>query len=101
MSNYNTAFNAKFRIIENKNRKGDKSPEQNIIVDFTAKQAVNAANYLMTMAEQAEAQNKTVRIYTGKDTFTEEPGFSLWGGMWGNSGSFSPLKPDSVNDPMF
>jgi len=101
MANLNTAFNAKFRIIENKNRKGDKSPEQNIIVDFTAKQAVNAANYLMTMAEQAEAQNKTIRIYTGKDQFTEETGFSLWGGLWGDKGSFSPLKPDSVNDPMF
>lgn len=97
----NAAFNAKFRIIENKNRKGENSPEQNIIVDFTAKQAVNAANYLMTMAEQAEAQNKTIRVYTGKDQFTEEVGFSLWGGMWGNSGSFRPLKPDSVNDPIF
>jgi hypothetical protein len=42
-----------------------------------------------------------VRIYTGKDTFTEEVGFSLWGGLWGNKGSFSPLKPDSVNDPIF
>jgi hypothetical protein len=100
MSN-STAFNAKFRIVENRNRKSDKSPEQNIIVDFTAKEAVQAANYLMTMAEAAEVNNKTVRIYTGKDTFTEEVGFSLWGGLWGNKGSFSPLKPDSVNDPIF
>ena len=95
MSNYNTAFNAKFRIIENKNRKGEKSPEQNIIVDFTAKQAVNAANYLMTMAEQAEADGTKIRIYTGKDEYTEQTGFSLWGGKWGNKGSFSPLKPKS------
>lgn len=96
-----SAFNAKFRIVENRNRKTDKSPEENIIVDFTAKEAVLAANYLMTMAEQAEASNKTIRIYTGKDTFNEEIGFSLWGGLWGKKGFFSPLKPDSVNDPMF
>jgi hypothetical protein len=89
------AFQAKFRIMENRNRKSDKAPEENLVVDFTAEQAVKAANYLMTMAEQAEAKGSKIRIYTGKDEFTEETGFSLWGGKWGNKGSFSPLKPES------
>ena len=81
--------------MENRNRKNDKAPEENLVVDFTATEAVKAANYLMTMAEQAEANGTKIRIYTGKDQFTEETGFSLWGGKWGNKGSFSPLKPES------
>ena len=89
------AFTAKFRIQENRNRKNDKAPEENLVVDFTAEQAVKAANYLMTMAEKAEADGTKIRIYTGKDEFTEQTGFSLWGGKWGNKGSFSPLKLDT------
>jgi hypothetical protein len=89
------AFTAKFRIQENRNRKNDKAPEEQIIVDFTSAQAMAAANYLMSMAEQAEAKGQKIRIYTGKDEYTEETGFSLWGGKWGNKGSFSPLKPES------
>ena len=89
------AFQAKFRIMENRNRKNDKAPEENLVVDFTAEQAVKAANYLMTMAEKAEADGTKIRIYSGKDEFTEQTGFSLWGGKWGNKGSFSPLKLDT------
>lgn len=89
------AFTAKFNIIENRNRKNDKQPEEQVVVNFTASQAVAAANWLMTMAEQAEAKGQTIRIYTGKDEYTEETGFTLWGGKWGNKGSFSPLKPES------
>ena len=89
------AFTAKFRIQENRNRKNDKAPEEQIIVDFTSEQAMAAANYLMSMAEQAEAKGQTIRIYSGKDEYTEQTGFSLWGGKWGNKGSFSPLKPES------
>jgi len=89
------AFTAKFRIQENRNRKNDKAPEEQIVVDFTSEQAMAAANYLMSMAEQAEAKGQTIRIYTSKDEYTEQTGFSLWGGKWGNKGSFSPLKPES------
>ena len=89
------AFTAKFRIQENRNRKNDKAPEEQIIVDSTSEQAMAAANYLMSMAEQAEAKGQKIRIYTGKDEYTEQTGFSLWGGKWGNKGSFSPLKPES------
>lgn len=89
------AFTAKFRIQENRNRKSDKAPEEQIIVDFTSEQAMAAANYLMTMAEQAEAKNQKIRVYTGKDEYTEHTGFSMWGGKWGNKGSFTPLKPES------
>jgi hypothetical protein len=89
------AFTAKFRIQENRNRKNDKAPEEQIVVDFTSDQAMAAANYLMSMAEQAEAKGQKIRVYTGKDEYTEHTGFSLWGGKWGNKGSFTPLKPES------
>lgn len=88
------AFTAKFRIQENRNRKSDKAPEEQIIIDFTSEQAMAAANYLMSMAEQAEAKGQKIRVYTGKDEYTEHTGFSLWGGKWGNKGSFSPIKPE-------
>ena len=55
-----------------------------------------AANYLMTMAEQAEAKKQKIRVYTGIDKYTEHTGFSMWGGKWGNKGSFTPLKPESA-----
>ena len=97
MSDFQPAFLAKFRFVENRNRKSDKSPEKNIVVDFTAEEAVKAANYLMTMAENAEASGNKIRVYTGPDQFDEVAGFSLWGGLWGDRGSFSPAKPETPN----
>ena len=92
-----TAFEARFRLMDNKNRKGDRSPDQNLVIDFTTKEAIAAANYLMTMAENADANGTTIRQYNGKDDYSEVIGFSLWGGMWGNSGKISPLKPESLS----
>jgi hypothetical protein len=101
MSDFKPAFNARFRIRENTNRKGDKSPEKNIVVDFTSEEAVKAASYLMTMAELAELDRKTIRVYSGKEEFTEVTGFSLWGGLWGDKGSFAPIKPETPTVPPF
>ena len=91
-----TAFTARFRLMDNTKRTGDRSPEQNLVIDFTPEDAIAAASYLMTMAENAEANGTTVRVYNGKDNYAEVTGFSLWGGLWGNSGKISPLKPDAV-----
>lgn len=93
----NTAFTARFRLMENTKRKDDRSPEQNLVIDFTPEDAMAAASYLMTMAENAEANGTTVRVYSGKNDFAEVTGFSLWGGMWGNSGKISPLKPEAAS----
>lgn len=86
------AFNARFRLMENRNKKGEHSPDQNLAIDFTPDQAMAAANWLMTAAENAERDGSTVRVYRGRDDFEEVPGFTLWGGMWGTSGKISPLK---------
>jgi hypothetical protein len=91
-----TAFTARFRLMENSRRKDDRSPEQNLVIDFTPEDAIAAASYLMTMAENAEANGTTIRVYAGKNDFSEVTGFSLWGGMWGNSGKISPLKPEAI-----
>jgi len=101
MSDFKPAFNAKFRIRDNTNRKSEKSPEKNIIVDFTSEEAVRAANYLMTMAELAELDRKTIRVYTDKDVYTEVTGFSMWGNIWGEKGSFTPIKPEVPQTPPF
>ena len=93
----NTAFTARFRLMDNTKRKDDRSPEQNLVIDFTPEDAMAAASYLMTMAENAEANGTTIRVYSGKNDYAEVTGFSLWGGMWGNSGKISPLKPEAVS----
>ena len=97
MSDFQPAFMAKFRFVENRNRKSDKSPDKNIVVDFSATEAVKAANYLMTMAENAEASGGKIRVYSGPDQYEEVSGFSLWGGLWGDRGSFAPSKPEAPN----
>lgn len=96
-----TAFTARFRLMDNTKRKDDRAPEQNLVIDFTPEDAMAAANYLMTMAENAEANGTTIRVYTGKNDYAEVTGFSLWGGMWGTSGKISPLKPQAASGAPF
>ena len=91
-----TAFTARFRVMENSKRKNENSPESNLAIDFTPDQAMAAANWLMTAAENCKADGTTVRVYSGKDNFNEVPGFTLWGGMWGTSGKISPLAHQST-----
>ena len=40
-----------------------------------------------------EKDGTTIRVYTDKKEYHEEAGFTLWGGMWGNSGKLAPLPP--------
>tara|TARA_R100001594_G_scaffold31515_2_gene58746 strand:- start:2047 stop:2397 length:351 start_codon:yes stop_codon:yes gene_type:complete len=95
-TNNETAFTAKFRIIQNKRQDSDRSPQEKICMDFTATTAVKMAEWLIASAEQAETEGTTIRVYSSKDNYTEEVGFSMWGGIWGTSGKFSPLKPESL-----
>lgn len=95
-TNRETAFNAKFRIMDNKKRDSTRSPEKNICVDFTSETAMKMAEWLIASAERAEREGLTIRVYTSKEQYTEETGFSLWGGLWGNSGKFSPIKDPKV-----
>jgi hypothetical protein len=93
-------FNAKFRFMKAKNKSSDRAPDYNLVIDFTKEDAMKAAQYLMTKGNEAEMDGTTVRIYTGqgKEDYTEKPGFSIWGSMWGNpsdegsSGKIAPIK---------
>lgn len=85
------AFTARFRIIENTKRDNDKAPDRKLPIDFTVEEARKAATYLMDAARQAEANGTTVRVYRGQDDYEEVPGFTSWGALWGDRGSWSPM----------
>ena len=94
----NTAFNARFRIMENRKRKGDRDPNENICVDFAPEEARKAAQWLMDKAAETEAGSSTIRQYRGKGDYEEVPGFTLWGGIWETTGKFSPMAAEPSND---
>ena len=94
MAKVQPAFNAKLRVVDNKtNSTNNYAPEKNVIFDFTLENALKAAEFFMKMHDKAEKEGTTIRVYTDKNQFHEEAGFTLWGGMWGNSGKLAPLPP--------
>ena len=92
----NTAFNAKLRIVDN-NSDRENAPDQNVIMDFTCEEAEKAAKWFTQAAETARMDGTTIRVYRSKSDYDEVAGFSLWGGLWGNSGKVAPMnfKPAS------
>lgn len=93
------AFRAKLKILENPFRDKETSPDKKAAIDFTINDAKKAAQFLLDAAAKAEADGSTVRIYKGKDDFMEVPGFTSWGSLWGDTGSWSPLPLDSQPAP--
>ena len=93
----NTAFNAKFRIVDN-NSDRENAPERNVIMDFSCEEAEKAANWFKQAAENARMEGTTIRVYKSKSDYDEVTGFSLWGGLWGNSGKIAPLHPKQASE---
>ena len=93
----NTAFNAKFRIVDN-NSDRENAPEKNVIIDFSCEEGRKAAKWILQAVENAEMDGTTIRIYSSKSEYDEVAGFSLWGGMWGNSGKIAPLYPKGASE---
>lgn len=93
-SSYKSAFKSKIRITENKSPKGDNPADQRLACDFTVATAKQAANWLVQRAKEAELEGETIRVYTSREDYTEEPGFTMWGSLWGTSGSISPAPVD-------
>ena len=93
----NTAFNAKFRIVDN-NSDRDNAPERNLIIDFSCDEAVKAANYILQMVDNAKIEDTKIRVYSSKSEYDEVSGFSIWGGMWGNSGRIQPMPPKQASE---
>ena len=94
MAKVQPAFTAKFRVVDN-NSDRENAPEKNMILDFTVEEAMKAATFLVKKCEEAEMNDTKIRIYKDKNAYREEAGFSIWGGMWGNSGRLQPLPPQS------
>ena len=91
-------FTSKFRFMRNKNKTNDKAPDFNLVIDYTVEDAVKAADFLKDQALKAQLDGTTVRIYSGRGSYEEKPGFSVWGSLWGDpsdesaSGKIAPLK---------
>ena len=47
--------------------------------------------------ENAPDQN-IVRVYKSQKEYDEVAGFSLWGGMWGNSGRIQPMPHKDASE---
>ena len=47
----------------------------------------------MIAVDNAKMDGTKIRVYKSKSDYDEVAGFSLWGGMWGNSGRIQPLNP--------
>ena len=93
----NTAFNAKFRIVDN-NSDRDNAPERNLIIDISVDEAMKMANWLRTMVDNAHIEDTKIRVYKSKSDYDEIAGFSIWGGLWGNSGKIAPLNPKPASE---
>ena len=96
---FQAAFKSKVRLVENKNKKGERPADQSIVADFTVTEAMKAAKWLVDSAKKAQAEGTTVRVYSGQNDYDEVPGFAMWGSLWGNSGSFAP-KPIEADEEL-
>ena len=67
MSDYTSAFTAAFQIVENRNKRTEKSPTHSIVFNFTREEAVKA----------------------------EFPGFAMWASCWNKSGRLAPPAVES------
>ena len=93
----NTAFNAKFRIVDN-NSDRENAPERNLIIDISVDEAMKMANWLQIMVDNAYIEDTKIRVYKSKSDYDEIAGFSIWGGLWGNSGKIAPLNPKPASE---
>ena len=93
----NSAFSARVRVVGNNSPK-ENSPEKNLIIDFTCEEGRKAAKWILQAVENAEMDGTKIRIYKSQKEYDEVAGFSLWGGMWGNSGRIQPLPHKDASE---
>ena len=91
------AFLAKVRFTRNNSNK-ENAPDQNIVIDFTCDEALKAANWLTQAVDIAKMDGTKIRVYKSKSDYDEVAGFSLWGGMWGNSGRIQPMPHKDASE---
>ena len=91
------AFFAKLRIVGNNNT-NQNAPDQNVIIDFTCDEAEKAAKWILQAVDNAKMDGTKIRVYKNKSDYDEVAGFSLWGGMWGNSGRIQPMPHKDASE---
>ena len=91
------AFIAKLRIVGNNSTKQN-APDQNVIIDFTCDEAEKAAKWILQAVDTAKMAGTKIRVYKSKSDYDEVAGFSLWGGMWGNSGRIQPMPHKDASE---
>ena len=91
------AFLAKVRFTRNNSNK-ENAPDQNIVIDFTCEEADKAANWIAQASANARMDGTKIRVYKSKSDYDEVAGFSLWGGMWGNSGRIQPMPHKDASE---
>lgn len=99
MADYQEAFSAPFRIVENRNKSSDRAPSHTVIFNFSREEAVKAAQWFMQMAERVDTDGTTYSKwdYDKKEAY-DVPGFPMYASLWGKAGKLSPPKPTSVSD---
>ena len=90
-------FLAKVRFTRNNSTK-ETAPDQNIVIDFTCDVAFKAANCLTQAVDNAKMDGTKIRVYKSKSDYDEVDGFSLWGGMGGNSGRIQPMPHKDASE---
>lgn len=99
MSDYQSAFSAPLQIVENRNKRTDKSPSHSVVFNFTREEAIKAAQWFMAMAERVDTDNTTCSIWNSETKSAEEfPGFAVWASLWGKSGRLSPPALTTVTN---
>ena len=96
MSDYTSAFSIPFQLVENRNKRTEKSPTHNIVFNCTREEAVSMTEWLMKMIDKIDNEN-TVCTLWNKDTQSadEHPGFTMWASLWNKSGRLSPPAVES------
>jgi len=96
---YESAFEAPFRIVENRNKRNEKSPTHSVVFNFTREEAVKAANWFMSMAERVDTDGTTCSLWDrDKKEAYDVPGFAVFASCWDKSGRLAPPAVTSVTD---
>jgi len=96
---YESAFEAPFRIVENRNKRNEKSPTHYVVFNFTREEAVKAANWFMSMAERVDTDGTTCSLWDReKKAAYDVPGFAVFASCWENAGRLAPPAVTSVTD---
>jgi hypothetical protein len=96
---YESAFEAPFRIVDNKNKKSEGSPTHYIVFNFTQEELRKAAKALNDMADRVDTDGTTCSLWNKeKQEAYEVPGVALYASCWGRSGKLSPPAVTSVTD---